>query len=116
MNPFKAVGVLFTCALLAIGCAQLGVPAPQNTEQGIAYIYPAITATAQETTVLLKEGKIKKAEAQTVLSILENTRAAANIARDYVKAGDESRAAASLTLARSVLSEAQAFIQRWKGN
>lgn len=101
---------LILCSTLFLGCAQLGVPAPQSTEQGIAYMYPAIASVRDTTATLLNERKIKKAEAETVLSLTNNARSATDIARDYVRAKDESAAVKALSMAKSVLREARKYI------
>lgn len=112
----KSLSVLILLTSIFVGaCAGLGIPTPQNTEQSIAYMYPAIGTVADETSKLLKAKKIKTGEAQMVLNILENTRSATNIARDYLRDGDEPRAKANLNLARNVFKEAQDFINRYKG-
>lgn len=102
----------FICLLIIAigGCAQLGTPAPQNTEQTVAYMYPAIGSVADVTTGLLRSGKITKAEAQVVLNYLENTRSAVNVARDYARTGNTTAAEKALLMAKSVLREARRFI------
>lgn len=103
--------VVYGVVLLTfIGCAQLGLPAPQNTEQGIAYIYPANGLVRDEAAKLLKIGSIKKSEAEVVLSITDKVRSAADIAKDYVRAGDQPAAQRNLILARNILKEARTFL------
>lgn len=110
------LAVIAFAAIQLQGCAQLGTPVPQGTEQSIAYLYPAIGSVADETTSLLQAGKIKKSEAQNVLTILEQLRGLTNVAKDYVKAGDEGKATATLDLAKGLLKQAQNFITTKKGN
>lgn len=92
------------------GCTQLGISAPANVEQGIAYIYPANALVREEAAKLLKIGSIKKQEAVVVLDLTDKVRSAADIARDYVRAGDQTAAQRNLTLARNVLKEARTFL------
>lgn len=101
--------LVFTVAGFS-ACNTLGIPSPQSTEQSIAYMYPTIGTVATETTRLLKAGKITKAEGQNILAILDNAKAATDIAQQYVRNKDNEKAAASIQLARSVLEQAQKFL------
>lgn len=107
----KAKVLLVFYALVGLfACTQLGVVAPQNTEQSIAYMYPAIATVRDATTALLQQGKIKKAEAQTVQSMADNARSATDIARAYATVKDQTAAAKALTMAKTVLREARKYI------
>lgn len=95
---------------LGAGCVAMGVPVPKSTEQSIAYMYPAIATVRDTATTALQQGKIKKAEAQTVQGLADNARSATDIARDYVRAKDQSAASRALAMAKSVLREARKYI------
>lgn len=96
--------------LVLVGCAAVGAPAPQNTEQSIAYIYPANGTIRDLASSAGQQKTITKAEAQTILNMTDQVRSAADLARDFAKAGNQDRATANLMLAKSVLREARKYL------
>lgn len=106
-NPIHVIALV---CLVVAGCVQLGLTQPKNTEQSIAYVYPAVGAVADAARIALREGKINKAEAQVVVEYGERVVLTANIARNYFRAGDISAAERNLSLAKSVLREARRYI------
>lgn len=108
-------GRLYVTAVLlsltiAVGCTALGVPAPQNTEQGIAYMYPAIATVRDEAAKALQAKKINKSEAQNVLKYTDTARESADLAKGFQAEGLTAKALASLNVAKAVVSQTRQYL------
>lgn len=99
-------GLLLT---LAVGCAQMGVPAPQTLSQRIAVTVSSVTAVRQSTTVLLTSNKISAADAQNIQAQADNVVAGALVARSLAGV-DPAAADAKLQQTRAVLLALQQYL------
>lgn len=115
-----ATWLMALCALLLLamltlhGCAQLGVPAPQTTDQRIAVAVASITAVRQSTQTLLVAGRISAADASNVQAQADNAIAAAQIARTIAPT-DPAAADAKLQSTIQILQALQAYLASKQG-
>lgn len=102
------------CSILFLpfvaGCPSMGVPAPETTGQSLAYVYTAITSVRDTAATLTNTKVINKKEAEAVLRMTDAARSGADVTADYLKAGQESKAQAALSLAKSALREAKKYL------
>ena len=102
----KQLNVLWLILLLA-GCAQLGLSTPQTFDQRLAVAYGSHTAIQRAAATELRAGHLKKADAQEVLTLADQSKVLLDAAR---MAGDTTVAQNKLTLAVSVLTNLQAYL------
>lgn len=95
--------------VFVIGCAQLGVPAPQTLSQRIAVTVSSVTAVRQSTTVLLTSRKISAADAENIQAQADNVVAGAQVARSLAGI-DPAAADAKLQQTRAVLLALQQYL------
>ena len=102
----KQLNVLWLILLLA-GCAQLGLSTPQTFDQKLAVAYGTHTAIQRAAATELRAGHLKKADAQEVLTLADQSKALLDAAR---MAGDTTVAQNKLTLAVAVLTQLQVYL------
>ena len=105
----KQLNALWVMLILLAGCAQLGLSTPQTFDQKLAVAYGTHTAILKATASELKAGHLKKADAQEVLTLADQSKALLDAAR---MAGDTTVAQNKLTLAVAVLTQIQAYINQ----
>ena len=104
----KQLNVLWLILLLA-GCAQLGLSTPQTFDQKLAVAYGTHTAIQRAAATELRAGHMKKADAQEVLTLADQSKVLLDAAR---MAGDTTVAQNKLTLAVAVLTQIQVFLNK----
>lgn len=92
--------------VLASGCAQIGVKAPQSIGERIAYAYATETAVRNSAAQALLNGQITVGEAQQVLTATDQVRTGLDAAR-LLEGSDATAASSKLLLAIGVLTEVQ---------
>ena len=92
--------------LLLAGCAQLGFSSPQTFDQRLAVAYGTHTAIQRAAATELRAGHLKKADAQEVLTLADQSKVLLDAAR---MAGDTTVAQNKLTLAVAVLTQLSAY-------
>lgn len=90
-----------------MGCSSLSLAPATSFEEKLAYAYSLDTSLRLSASSALQAGAIKVDDAQTVLSITDQARAALDAAR---VAGDPSTAASKLALATSLLTQLQQYL------
>ena len=99
----------FVLLILLAGCAQLGLSTPQTFDQKLAVAYGSHTAIQRAAATELRAGHLKKADAQEVLTLADQSKVLLDAAR---MAGDTTVAQNKLTLAVAVLTQVQAYINQ----
>ena len=102
----RQLNVLWLILLLA-GCAQLGLSTPQTFDQRLAVAYGSHTAIQRAAATELRAGHLKKADAQEVLNLADQSKVLLDAAR---MAGDTTVAQNKLTLAVAVLTQLSAYL------
>ena len=103
----KQLNALWVMLALLVGCAQLGLSTAQSFDQKLAVAYGTHTAIERATATELKAGHLKKADAQEVLTLADQSKSLLDAAR---MAGDTSVAQNKLTLAVAVLTQLQTYL------
>lgn len=94
---------------LLVGCAQMGMPAPQTFNQKVAVGITTVTQVRQTATVLLTAGKISVDDARNVQAQADNAMAGITIARN-VGATDPAAGQTKLTAALTILQALDAYL------
>lgn len=95
--------------LLAVACAQLGVPTADTLNERIAVALATNTAVRASATQLLTDGKISAEDGANVLASTDAARAGIELARS-LGATDLTAANAKLTAATTVLTALQTYL------
>ena len=94
---------------LLVGCAQLGVPTPETTQERIAVTVASVTGVRQSTLTLLQAKRITPDDAENIQKQADNVIAAAQVARSLVGV-DPAAADAKLQQTRAVLLALQQYL------
>jgi hypothetical protein len=104
------LGTLLLAAVFALaGCAQLGVPTPQTTNERIAAAQASVTQVRQSATQLLEAKRISSADAANVLKQTDAAREGVDVAR-AIAATDPAGASSKLQAATAVLTALQSYL------
>lgn len=95
------------CIVVAavVGCANM--MAPRNMGDSIAYMESQVQGVVRTCATLNDERRITLPQARQCKSVTDQAFAAVDLARTAFRAGDLTNAQAQLTLARSILIEAE---------
>lgn len=96
--------------VLLAACTQLGLQQPQTFDERLAYAYSQNAAIRTSAAQALKAGTITKSDAQQVLTTTDTARSALDESRKFQVAGDTSTALGKLTMAASLLTTVQTFL------
>lgn len=96
------------------GCAALGVSQAQTFNEKLAYGYGVHTAVLQAATSAVNAGQLSSADAMKILSDADNAKVVLDGAGAAYAAGDAAGANSKLTIATSLLTAVQAYLQTHK--
>jgi hypothetical protein len=99
----------YAILLLVVGCAALGIAAPQTFNEKLAVGYASVTSVRQAATTLVGSGKLTPDDAQNVQTQADTARAALDIARQ-TQTSDPSGAATKLDSTITVLTALQTYL------
>jgi hypothetical protein len=94
---------------LAVGCAQLSVPHPKNSEEQAVLVLAAVAGVRDATATLLTAGKISIADAENVQRQADNVHSGVVIARSLISF-DPAAADAKLKQTQMVLGALQVYL------
>lgn len=101
--------VTYTLLLMLTACVSL--EAPKSFNDRLVYAYTAVTAARDTSTALLERKRISKDQAVNLLELANQARASLDIARGAFSTGDVATAEGQLTLATTILTQLEAFLQ-----
>lgn len=105
------VSALAILLFLVSACASIGLAPPSTFEDRLAYAVSQNAAVRTAAANSLKAGDISKDDAQRVLKITDEIRAALDAANLAVNTGDTSTAEGRLQLATALLVEIQKYLR-----
>lgn len=97
--------------LILAACASLGLAPASSFEERLAYAVSQNAAVRSAAAVSLEKGEIALEDAQRVLKITDEVRAALDAARLAAGAGDVGTAEGRLQLAAAILIEVQNYLR-----
>jgi hypothetical protein len=112
MHPAPALalrGALTLALALLVACAQIGLPAPETTNEKIAAAQVAVTQVRTSAAQLLLAGKISSADGMNVLRTTDAAAEGIMVAR-ALAAQDPNAAQARLTMVATALTAIQTYL------
>ena len=114
LGQFLVVAVTGLLLAAVVGCAQLGVPAPQTFNQNLAVAASVNTEVRQTATTLLQAGKLSVADAENIQKQANTAREGLDVARS-LSGTDLGGATNKLTAATAILQALQAYLVTKQG-
>lgn len=102
--------LLIIAVLLLAGCASLGLPTPQGFDQQLGQAYGIHTAVLQTIALGATNGQLSSADAASINTIAVNSRVLLDSAKAVETAGDLAGAQSKLSMATSLLTQLQTYL------
>jgi hypothetical protein len=112
-NRLTSAG-LALCLIVVAGCANLGLVQPQSFDQQIAYAFGVHTAVLETASAEVSAKSLSVADGNQVLRLADQSRTLLDSAKE-LETNDLATAQGKLTLATTILTQLQNYLQKFKG-
>jgi hypothetical protein len=113
LNRLTSAG-LALCLIVGVGCANLGLAPPQSFDNQLAYAYGVHTAILETASAEVIAKSLTVADGNQVLQLADQSRTLLDSAKE-LETTNLVTAQGKLTLATTILTQLQTYLQKFKG-